>query len=221
MLIGDKPFSRIADSNKEKAYQLFVAKIKPIYHENNFTKIYIRTIYDYVAINELEFLEIYLFSLLKKWVAVNEKYDLKYLKKYQKLIKFLEIENKFGFLEYYYWEHLNNIIFTKNRTLKSLNPNFSMHKKETNYFFYSDLIFHSDAPKLHITHLQCSLFVTNKRLIIVSPTMYLVFNLKELKNLKLNSNNVRFDFEKIYFILETNIPEVIYISLNRMMQLKR
>ncbi|MDQ0514205.1 hypothetical protein J2Z62_000643 [Mycoplasmoides fastidiosum] len=218
MLIGDKPFLRIVEPRLEKEYQQFVEQIKPFYNENNFTKIYIRSIYDMVNTSQLEYLEIYLFSLLYTWTNNNEKYNYDYLKDYQKLVDFLEIENKFGFLEHYYFERLNMIVFTITRKLKSLNPDFPMSKKEANYFFYADLIFQSHFSQFDVDKLGCNLFITNKRLILASKTMYLVFRFNELKQLKLNFNNVYFEFEDLAFSLETIAPEVVYISLDRIIQ---
>lgn len=216
MLLGKEPFIRICETSKEKDYQNFLIKIKPIYHLNNFTNFYVRNLYEILSFYDLEFLEIYIFELLRAWVYKNQKYNYTYVRKYKNLVKFLEIEPRFSFLEHAYFEKINQIIFALNRKLKSLNPEFINSKKENNYYFSENLILeiclNSNKSKSYIG----ALIITNKRMIfLLNKNNFFQFWLKDIIFKKVNFSNVYFKFKDCDFKIQTITPEVLNIYIDK------
>lgn len=218
MLLGTKPFVRICEPAKKKHYLAFLERITPIYHQANFVNFYIRNLYPHVGTDEMEFLELYLFKLLRDWVDKNEKYDAQYVANYEKLIRFLEIEPRFSFLEHAYLEEINSIVFALNRKLKSMMPQFKLFKKEIGYYFSEDSVIAIGQPNDKPLICKGNLLITNKRMMFIAENICFCFRLDDLTAKKVNSHDVDFHFRHTGFKIQTNTPEFLNIYINKIIR---
>lgn len=221
MIIGQYPFERFINPQQMREYQAFLSKIKPKYNLNNFSTTYLPKIYAQINLEQYHFLTIYVFELLKQWVALNEAYTIEYINKISKLIWFLEIENYFSFKEKAYLEKISSIEFVLNRKLKTLIPHFDMLPKEATYFFYETVVVSCYLQKQLIERLDCNLIITNQRIALSFGSGFYLFHFSQIKLLTLVSDGIIFELEKIKIKLKTLTPEVIYLSIDRIIDMEQ
>lgn len=221
MIIDSILFKRLPHQRDWVDYQKFVAKIQPIYHAHNFEYYYLPAVYQQIELHEYHFLEIYLFDLLGHWVQNHEEFSLSYIHQFQSLIKHLKIANKFSFVELAYIDKIAGIEFCMNRKLKRLIPHFDLLPKEQAYFFYEEIIVAVYYQQQLVHQMYGSISITNKRIGIIFATGIYLLDFVQITNLKLLASGLQIELDQILFKLETNIAQVVYLSIDRIIQLEK
>lgn len=165
----------------------------------------------------------YRFSILKKWIELNQNYDQTFVTNVYEIIAILCLENELTTQELNYINEFRSVTFAKNRNIKNLIVDFKLLPKEEIWYTYEIIgLVELENDVQNIISKNTQVYLSSQRMIIAKQgniTLSLDYN--QIKTLKPSLNKLKIEtIKKTYFIIASEIT-TLYVSFERVGRLIR
>lgn len=193
---------------------------------------------DLFELNEYEYFLAYCFTLLRKWIHLNERYTDEYIVNLDNIIKNNKLKNKLGSYELEYLNHIKAVVFAKKRNLKRLIVDFPLDKVKLNNRIFKrteSVFFNFNFAEVYEVNQKekkslikdCEIYLSNFRIIINQISHILSIHYSNIHSYKLQNGLLRINVsikndEKIInktYLLSCYDNYVLYVSFERMLQI--
>lgn len=165
----------------------------------------------------------YRFSILKKWIELNQNYDQTFATNVYEIIAILCLENELTTQELNYINEFRSVTFAKNRNIKNLIVDFKLLPKEEIWYTYEIIgLVELENDVQNIISKNTQVYLSSQRMIVAKQgniTLSLDYN--QIKTLKPSLNKLKIEtIKKTYFIIASEIT-TLYVSFERVGRLIR
>lgn len=165
----------------------------------------------------------YRFSILKKWIELNQNYDQTFVTNVYEIIAILGLENELTTQELNYINEFRSVTFAKNRNIKNLIVDFKLLPKEEIWYTYEIIgLVELENDVQNIISKNTQVYLSSQRMIVAKQgniTLSLDYN--QIKTLRPSLNKLKIETtKKTYFIIASEIT-TLYVSFERVGRLIR
>ncbi len=210
-------FSELFERNVEKVPNSYIKKIERLLNEDTLDNWSFSKTKKEIKENE-NFFYPYAFYVLKKWIMINQRFDEAFIHALITNIQHLNLENRLYPKEKEFILYFQNVIFAKNRNLKSLISSFSLLSHEKIYFRYEmDWLYIDDKKYFD----NAEIYLSTHRFIISGESKYVSFMYKDIEQIKLTDFFLEIKWKNKIIKIVSGDLHLIYCSLERIFKLTK
>ncbi len=208
-------FTRPSDDEKYLVYKLNISKLL---NKNNFLSMNKFKIKKFLDINEEQHFLRYRLELFRDWMKENFRYSKECINKIDSILRKTMLINALYPNEEAFIYSLRNIVFAKNRNLKSLLTDLRLSKTEQMYYFYQLNRFVKDG----INKSGFQICLTNHNIYLRENTLnFEKIHFKSIYDLHLCDDHLIIQTTMNKYEVFVPDPKLLYVSIERILNIKK
>ncbi len=171
-------------SSDDDGYQKYINKYQKILNKNTLNNFWtpFKKLYNF---DEYDHYKRYVFELIKEWMDKEEVYSFSYITNVKRLFHCYGLEKELNNFEKTYIYDVENLVFDKERNLKSIPVEFSVKKNikkfrgknESIFFQFDDVKFSIEDSQIKQ---RCSLYLGETKLFLLVQPDLMTINYKDI-----------------------------------------